>query len=248
MPSLVTDSLNAHALRFEKPLAPAYDDGAGLRVLVAFILVGIGLPFLLRFAFDATGVRGSPGANLGFVVAWLAAFFLVHRWFVRLPMAAVGPRGPGSWTRRERLYFAQVVPVAALGFAVLFRDHLVALHDRHGLAGFVLFSVVGGLVWGIGQELIYRGWLQTELTRRFGAIAGLLVANLVFTFGPLHFGLPRRTHRCALGRPGRHIRNRPALRHHLRAFRQCVDSGRHARALAAEHELRPFEVVFALEQ
>ena len=187
MPSLVTDSLNAHALRFEKPLAPAYDDGAGLRVLVAFILVGIGLPFLLRFAFDATGVRGSPGANLGFVVAWLAAFFLVHRWFVRLPMAAVGPRGPGSWTRRERLYFAQVVPVAALAFAVLFRDHLVALHDRHGLAGFVLFSVVGGLVWGIGQELIYRGWLQTELTRRFGAIAGLLVANLVFTFGPLHF-------------------------------------------------------------
>ena len=102
-------------------------------------------------------------------------------------MAAVGLRPFIDWTRRERLYFAQVVPLAAVVFAVLFRAHLQALHDRHGLAGFLLFSVFGGFAWGIAQELVYRGWLQTELTRRFGAIAGLLVANLVFTFGPLHF-------------------------------------------------------------
>ena len=36
------------------------------------------------------------------------------------------------------------------------------------------------------QEFFYRGWLQTELTRRFGAIIGLLLANIVFTLGPLH--------------------------------------------------------------
>jgi uncharacterized protein len=186
-PSLVMESISAHAMRFEKPLSPTYDDGAGLRVLVAFAFVGIALPFLLRSAFDVTGVRGSPGAGLAFVVTWLAAFFLVHWSFVRLPMAAVGMRPLSGWTRRERLYLVQVVPVAALVFAMLFRDHLLALHDRHGLAGFLLLSVVGGLVWGIGQELCYRGWLQTELTRRLGAIAGLLVANMVFTFGPLHF-------------------------------------------------------------
>ena len=37
------------------------------------------------------------------------------------------------------------------------------------------------------QEFLYRGWLQTELSRRFGALAGLLAANVVFTFGPLHW-------------------------------------------------------------
>ena len=187
MPSLASESISAHALRFEKPLAPTYDDGAGLRMSVAFLVVGIAMPFLLRFAFQLAGVHGSPGANLGFVVAWLAAFALVHRSFVRLPMAAVGLRPYHDWTRRERLYFAQVVPLAAVVFAVLFRAHLQALQDRHGLAGFLLFSVFGGLAWGIAQELVYRGWLQTELTRRWGAIAGLLLANLVFTFGPLHF-------------------------------------------------------------
>ena len=84
------------------------------------------------------------------------------------------------------MYFFEVVPLAAVIFAVLFRAHLQALLDRHGLAEFLLLSVLGGLAWGIAQELIYRGWLQTELTRRFGSIAGLLAANLVFTFGPLH--------------------------------------------------------------
>lgn len=187
MPSLARESISAHAMRFEKPLAPIYDDGAGLRMSVAFLLVGIAMPFLLRFAFELAGVRGSHGANLGFVVAWLAAFALVHVSFVRLPMAAVGLRPYVDWTRRERLYLAQVVPLAAVVFAVLFRAHLQALHDRHGLAGFLLFSILGGLAWGVAQELVYRGWLQTELTRRFGAIAGLLLANLVFTFGPLHF-------------------------------------------------------------
>lgn len=186
-PSLVTESLKAHAMRFEIPLAPTYDDGVGLRVSSAFIVVGIAMPILLRFAFDEAGVRGSPGANLGFVVAWLAAFFLVHWSFVRVPAAAFGVRRMVNWTRRERLYFVQVVPAAALVFSVLFRARLRALLDRHGLAGFLLFSVAFGVVWGIGQELIYRDWLQTELTRRFGTVAGLLVANVVFTFGPLHF-------------------------------------------------------------
>ena len=187
MQSLFVDSISAHAMRFEKPLAPTFGDGAGLRVLVAFLVVAIAMPFALRFALDMTGMRGMPGASLGFVVAWLAAFILVHWSFVRVPMTAVGLRPLIEWTRRERLYFVQVVPLAAVVFAVLFRAHLQALIDRHGLAGFLLFAVLGGLVWGIAQEFIYRGWLQTELTRRFGAIAGLLAANLVFTFGPLHF-------------------------------------------------------------
>ena len=47
------------------------------------------------------------------------------------------------------------------------------------------------LPWGPrltrGQELVYRGILQTELVRRWGSILGILVSNFLFTFGPLHF-------------------------------------------------------------
>ncbi len=142
--------------------------------------------FALRFVSDALGVRGLPAASVGSVVALLAAFLVAQREFVGAPMAVVGLCRFADWTRRERLYFLQVVPLAAVVFVVVFGDHLLALLDQHGLAGFLLFSVLTGLVWGIVQEFLYRGWLQTELTRRFGATAGLLAANAAFTFGPLH--------------------------------------------------------------
>jgi membrane protease YdiL (CAAX protease family) len=33
---------------------------------------------------------------------------------------------------------------------------------------------------------VYRGALQTELIRRWGMLRGIVVSNLIFTFGPLH--------------------------------------------------------------
>ncbi len=184
--SLLADSVGAHALRFETSLAPAYGEAVGVRMLVAFLVVGVGMLFALRFVSEAAGVRGLPATNLGIVVALLAAFLVAQRAFVGAPMAGVGLRRFAGWTRRERLYFLQVVPLAVLVFAIVFSDHLLALLQRHGFAGFLLFSVFTGLVWGMVQEFFYRGWLQTELTRRFGPMAGLLAANAAFTFGPLH--------------------------------------------------------------
>jgi membrane protease YdiL (CAAX protease family) len=185
--SLLADSLRAHALLFEAPLAPAHGEAAGMRMLVAFLVVGVGVFYALRFLLGAAGAGGLPAAKFGFVVALLAAFFVAHRFFVRVPMTAIGLRRLSEWTRRERLYLLQVVPLAVVAFTLVFRGYLAALLERHGLAGFLLFSVLTGLLWGMVQELIYRGWLQTELARRFGVIAGLVVANIVFTFGPLHF-------------------------------------------------------------
>lgn len=184
--SLLADSVRAHALRFETPLAPTYGDAVGIRMLVAFLVVGVGMFFALRFVFDAAGVRGLPSAKLGFVVVLLAAFVVAQRAFVGMPMSGVGLRRLADWTRRERLYFLQVVPLASVGFATVFGAHLRTLLEQHGFAGFLLFSVGTGLAWGIVQEFFYRGWLQTELTRRLGATAGVLAANAAFTFGPLH--------------------------------------------------------------
>jgi membrane protease YdiL (CAAX protease family) len=186
-PSLLADSLRAHALRFERPLAPQYPDSAGNRMLVAFFAVVIGMMFAQRWMAGNVGVEALPAARLVFVVTLLAAFFAAQQLVVGLPIAAVGLRRFSEWTRRERLYFFQVVPLAAAAFAVIFAPHLRSLAAQHGAAGFWLFSILTGLLWGMVQEFLYRGWLQTELARRWGAIAGLLAANLAFTFGPLHF-------------------------------------------------------------
>jgi len=185
--SLLAESVRAHALKFETPLAPTYGDAAGIRILVAFLVIGVGMLIAMRLVFDSADVRGLPAANFSFVVALLAAFVVTQRTFVRVAVAAVGLRRFADWTLRERLFFLQAVPIASVLFAIVFGNHLLALLEQHGFAGFLLFSVLTGLLWGMVQEFLYRGWLQTELTRRFGATAGLLAANAVFTFGPLHF-------------------------------------------------------------
>lgn len=184
--SLWLDSLKAHLLFFERPLAPAYPASRGLRMLVAFFVVAVALFFALRHGL--AGIRLGEGAFRPslFVAGLFAAFLVLQRAWLHLPFAHVGLRPWRDWTRRERLYLFQVVPLAALVFALVFRTHLQALWQSHGTAGFVVFSLATGLAWGAIQELLYRGWLQTELTRRFGAWAGLLLANLAFTFGPLH--------------------------------------------------------------
>lgn len=185
--SLLADTVRAHTMNFETPPAPRYGDVVGTRILAAFVAVGIGVFFALRLGFNAAGVRELPVAKLAFVLALLLAFIAVQRWFMRAPFASIGLRGFAHWTRLERLYFIQMVPLATVMFSIVFRHRLLALVEVHGPAGFVLFSIFTGILWGMVQEFLYRGWLQTELSRRFGWIAGLLIANAAFTFGPLHF-------------------------------------------------------------
>lgn len=180
MASLIGDSLRAHALIFERPLRSGWDEATGRRILLAFLLVAVGVFHALR----ATLFSGSSVtiAKLAFVALLTIAFVLAHRLVVRMPLAAIGLRR--VWTRRETLYAVQVGIIAAVAFALVFRAHFTALLAR-GIPEFATI-VATGLLWGAVQEFLYRGWLQSELVRRFGAIAGLLVANLVFTFGPLH--------------------------------------------------------------
>src|SRR5450759_340177 len=96
-PSLLAESVRAHALIFETPLAPSYGNATGIRMLVAFLAVGVVMFLSLRFVATAAGVRGAPATNLGFVVVLLAAFVVGQRTFVGLPMAAVGLRRFADW-------------------------------------------------------------------------------------------------------------------------------------------------------
>src|ERR1700682_6035864 len=102
--SLLAESVRAHALMFETPLAPSYGNAAGIRMLVAFLVVGVVMFLALRFVAAAAGVQGSAGADPGFAVALLAAFVGAQRPLVGLPMATVGLRRFADWTLRQRLY------------------------------------------------------------------------------------------------------------------------------------------------
>ena len=184
--SFLANSLRAHALQFERPLAPSYDAAVGRRILIAFVVVAFGVFHGLRLALAKFELAGTPIGGSTFVAALLAVFLVAQRRWVRAPVSDIGLQRPSAWTRRERLYAVQVALLVLPAFTFVFRDHLRGLIELHGPSGFVVFSVLTGLAWGVVQEFLYRGWLQSELTRRFGGMSGLLLANLVFTFGPLH--------------------------------------------------------------
>ncbi len=108
------------------------------------------------------------------------------RMYVKGDSRIIGLRYWRDWTSREKVYFLQTVPLILVLFIALFQQHFRQLIGNYGLVGFITFSVLTGLIWGVTQEFIYRGLLQTELVRRIGSIGGIVAANLIYTAGPLH--------------------------------------------------------------
>jgi CAAX protease family protein len=91
---------------------------------------------------------------------------------------------------------------AAAGGEVLFcpasrdREHRFPAGVRESAAGnpgqpsvlaMVWSSFVPYLFFGFYQEVVYRGILQSDSFAAGGALAGILSANLFYTFGPLHW-------------------------------------------------------------
>ena len=184
--SVFSDLIAAHALRFERPERAPYDAAAGTRLLVAFVLVGLVLhPALVGLA-RAAGFAREGWAWPAIVLMLILAVAVALRGFVRLGDGAIGLHRWEAWTPRERIYLCTVAPLAAAAFGIVFREHFVRLAESHGWMGVFALSVPTGVLWGMVQEFIYRGLLQTELVRRLGSISGVLLTNFVFTFGPLH--------------------------------------------------------------
>ena len=185
--SLFHDLIAAQLLRFERPVRAPYDPAAGNRLLVAFVILGLVLQPALSGLAHGAGVDQESWVKSAIVVTLLLALILTVRIYVRLDFAAIGLHRWRAWTARERLYVCTVVPLAVAAFGYVFRERFVQLAEARGWVGLFLVTVPTGLLWGMVQEFIYRGLLQTELTRRFGGIVAVLLTNLAFTFGPLHF-------------------------------------------------------------
>jgi membrane protease YdiL (CAAX protease family) len=171
--------LRGHLFLFDRRPAPAYGEAGGARLLLtAVVLEGVRLA-ALRWLH--------PAIPLWALVPLLLAFALLSvRLGAGLMFSQIGLRPWREWTTTERSYFLQVIVIANVVFPVVLAAPLRDGLARPGVA-WTLWSVfVPYLFFGFYQELVYRGMLQLELTRRWGAFAGILVANALYTFGPLH--------------------------------------------------------------
>jgi membrane protease YdiL (CAAX protease family) len=175
--------LRGHLLLFDQREAPAYAASTGLRLLVLFVVLEL-----------VVGPRAHLLRWLGLdLPRWLrlplllALVLLAVRFWAKAGLRDVGFQPWRAWTPTERLYFPQVVLIGNAVFLAVYARQLAPL-ARESSAWPAAAAILGvELLWGFYQELVYRGILQTELTRRLGTVLGPLLANLAYTFGPLHF-------------------------------------------------------------
>lgn len=171
--------LRGHLLLFERRPWPAYTDAAGFRLLV----VAGGLEILRLSAVKWL----YPHVPLWILLPLLLGIALVSVPAIAgVRLSQLGFRHWGEWSTTEKSYFLQVVTLAAVFLLIVLA---VSLRDQAGRPALVrsLWSVfVPYLFFGFYQELVYRGMVQLELVRRWGVPLGILGANVLYTFGPLH--------------------------------------------------------------
>jgi membrane protease YdiL (CAAX protease family) len=172
---------------FDKTNPPVYKQGAGLSILLTCLLLeGLIRPCLRSLLFG-DGKTHIPLRGLALVATMLfLAVALTYVW-IRIPFSSLGLRGWRHWSQTERWFFPQVLAIGCLVHAGIQWTNLLALAHQEAWIGATVVVVAHQVIWGFYQEYVYRGLLQTELVRRWGALQGILVSNLLFTFGPLHF-------------------------------------------------------------
>ncbi len=174
-------------LVFRRVAAVPYPSLVGWRILLACLfLEGIARP-VARAALPLLGLAGSEFGRLALVVTMLALAVGVTALWIRLPFSQVGLRRWDEWGNAEKWFFPQIIAVSVLVFILTEQSELAALPKHAGWIRATTVVFVGQMIWGFYQEYVYRGLLQTELARRWGAAKGILASNLLFTFGPLHW-------------------------------------------------------------
>lgn len=169
--------LRGHFLLFDKQSFPAYDAASGRRILFTVAIVeGVRLASLRWL---------QQGVPIWLLLPLLLAFALLSiRLMAGLKLRQIGFRPWREWTATEKSYFVQVLVIANVVFPAVFA---VQLRGRLATPSVMWTVFVPYLFFGFYQEVVYRGLLQLELVRRWGAVAGILFGNVLYTFGPLHW-------------------------------------------------------------
>ena len=121
------------------------------------------------------------------VLLLLAGALGLVRFAARLRLSQIGLYPWGDWQPVEKSYFVQLLVIANVVFPLVFASRLRLILAQPSVVATVWSAFVPYLFFGFYQEVVYRGILQSELVRRWGALAGILSANVFYTFGPLHW-------------------------------------------------------------
>jgi len=172
--------LRGHVLLFDQRPAPAYDGSVGLRLLAIAIVME---------AFRLAIVRGLHAAVplVILIPLFLVCALLGVRFVTGLRFRQIGLYPCRDWTPVEKSYFIQLLVLANAIFAFVFASRLRLILAQPTALSIIWNGFVPYLFFGFYQEVVYRGMVQSELVRRWGAFAGILIANILYTFGPLHW-------------------------------------------------------------
>ena len=173
-----------HVFLFGKRRAPTYSASTGRKLLFIFVILeGVIGPRLSLFRWLHLPM---PAQWVRIPLLLIPALVLV-RYVAALRLSEIGLTRWSKWSAIEKSYFIQGVVIANAVFVLVLFDRLRSMMAEPGFVARLCTVMIPYLLWGFYQELMYRGLLQTELVRRWGAVRGILVSNIVFTFGPLHF-------------------------------------------------------------
>ena len=172
--------LRGHLLLFDQGPAPALTAHAGVRLLLAAAFVEV-----VRLAAVRWLYAGIPRWLL--LPALLGLGLLLVPGIAGARLSQLGFRPWRDWGTAEKSYFLQVVVIANVVFPVVLAAPLGNRVAQAGMAWSLWNVFVPYLFFGFYQELVYRGMVQLELVRRWGAPVGIVAANVLYTFGPLHW-------------------------------------------------------------
>jgi len=121
------------------------------------------------------------------ILLLLAGLLALVHFVARIELSQIGLYPWGDWQPVEKSYFVQLLVIANVVFPLMFASRLRLILAQPSALATIWSSFVPYLFFGFYQEVVYRGILQSELVRRWGAFVGILSANLFYTFGPLHW-------------------------------------------------------------
>jgi len=176
----LTVHARGHFLLFDPRSVPHWTAAAGARLL----LIAVGIEAIRLIA-----VRWfHPTVPLLILVLLLLAGVLgLVRFAARLKLSQIGLYRWSAWSAVEKSYFVQLLVIANVVFPLVFASRLRLILAQPSVVATVWSAFVPYLFFGFYQEVVYRGILQSEFVRRWGALAGILSANVFYTFGPLHW-------------------------------------------------------------
>ena len=165
--------LRGHLLQFDRRPAPVISAAAGVRLLIGAVVLEV-------------LCHGLPTMPLWVRLPLLLVLGLIALRAAGLRFSEIGFRPWGAWTTTEKSYFIQVLLIANVVFPIALAGPILTGLAQSSMAARLLTVFVPYLFFGFYQEVVYRGMVQSALERWSGAWA-IVVADVLFTFGPLHW-------------------------------------------------------------